>query len=343
MKIRAIILSIILAFLFAVCDKQSTEVDMSAINMNDFEAAWNRINDVYPFFDFKKIDWDSIYFVYRPRVEQAEGIEFHSVLHDLLAELKDAHVYYQLILGGPVIPYYTPRQIRDRDVFSLELVKTYFDKELRASEQGTAKYGIIADSIGYIYLSNLEYDDVTNEFPSIIEYLKNTRGLIIDLRENQGGTIQNIQVVISKFLMSQLAWPKYYFLGELLHLDPLQPSNSFTYTKPVVLIINGIVLSAGESTSEIMKQLPQVTAIGDTTAGGGGAASSHSVETMGNFDLPSGIMINIPTGYGLRYDGQHFEWNGVPPDIRVEQTKEDVHNGKDKQLEFALEFLISNF
>ena len=105
------------------------------------------------------------------------------------------------------------------------------------------------------------------------------------------------------------------------------------------IISYGTVLSAGETTSEILKHLPNVTAIGDTTAGGGGAASSRSVKTMGHFDLPSGIMINIPTGYGLRYDGQHIEWLGVPPDIRVEQTKEDIQNGIDKQLEYAIELL----
>ena len=139
--------------------------------------------------------------------------------------------------------------------------------------------------------------------------------------------------------LDPLPWPGYYFLGELFPLDPLQPQGPFIYTNPVVVLINGVVLSAGETASEMLKYLPNVTAIGDTTAGGGGAASSTSVATMGHFDLPSGIMINIPTGYGLRYDGQHIEWLGVPPDIRVEQTKEDVQSGTDKQLEYAIDFL----
>ena len=50
-------------------------------------------------------------------------------------------------------------------------------------------------------------------------------------------------------------------------------------------------------------------------------------------------MINIPTGYGLRYDGQQIEWLGVPPDIRVEQTEDDIINGRDKQLEYAIDLL----
>jgi len=40
-----------------------------------------------------------------------------------------------------------------------------------------------------------------------------------------------------------------------------------------------------------------------------------------------------------RYDGQPWEWLGIPPDIRIEQTEEDIINGRDKQLEFAINML----
>jgi len=41
----------------------------------------------------------------------------------------------------------------------------------------------------------------------------------------------------------------------------------------------------------------------------------------------------------LRYDGEPIEWNGVLPDIRVPQSKEDIDQGRDKQLEYAIELL----
>lgn len=40
-----------------------------------------------------------------------------------------------------------------------------------------------------------------------------------------------------------------------------------------------------------------------------------------------------------RYDGLPFEWIGVPPDILVQQTKVDIENGIDKQLEYAIDLL----
>ncbi|KAA3661347.1 MAG: hypothetical protein DWQ10_04725 [Calditrichaeota bacterium] len=339
MRIIKLLLCLSFVVLVFGCGNQSTGPDTSTIHMDDFEAAWNRVNDVYPFFEFKKINWDSIYVDYHPQVETAEGREFYTLLHELLAELKDAHVFYQLPIAGSVVPWYSPRQVRDDKAFNLPLVKSYFHTNINTTTQGTAEYGVLQDSIGYIYLANLENGDLRDEFPGIIEYMRNTKGLILDIRQNNGGSIENMEVVVTRFMNSPMPGPKYYFLGEPLALDPLQPQGPFTYTKPVVLLINGTVLSAGESTAEILKQLPQVTAIGDTTAGGGGAASNASEATKGHYTLPSGILINIPTGYGLRYDGQHFEWFGVHPDIRVVQTEADIQNGRDKQLEYAIELL----
>ncbi|MCA9734784.1 MAG: hypothetical protein H6696_09150 [Deferribacteres bacterium] len=339
MEILKVLLRLSICVLVFSCGKHSTGPDTATRNMEDFEAAWTRVNDVYPFFEFKKINWDSLYSVYHARVETAEGNEFYGILNDLLAELKDAHVFYQLPIGGSIVPWYSPRQIRDNNAFSLPLVKSYFATELLATTQGTANYGILQDSIGYIYLANLQNSDLKNEFSGILASLQEMKGLILDMRQNSGGSIENIEVVVGHFLTSPLPWPKYYILGELLIMEPLQTHSSLTYTKSVILLINGTVISAGESTSEILKQLPQVTAIGDTTTGGGGAASNTSAETAGHFYLPSGIMINIPTGYGLRYDGQHFEWLGVPPDIRIVQTEADVQGGRDKQLEYAIELL----
>jgi C-terminal processing protease CtpA/Prc len=40
-----------------------------------------------------------------------------------------------------------------------------------------------------------------------------------------------------------------------------------------------------------------------------------------------------------RYDGLPWEWLGIPPDIRVEQTEADILAGRDKQLEYTIEML----
>jgi len=338
MKKLKLIFCLAIGTLIFSCEDIIVKPADSNQNIEDFEAVWNRVNDVYPFLEFKKINWDSIYTVYHPRVEAARGDEFYFVLHDLLAELKDGHVYYHTDGGGEVYPFYPTRHFKDRHAYSPFVVRSYFNKELRVTESRSAEYEILPDNIGYVFLSDFHENYLTNEFPGILEYLKDTKGLIIDIRQKRGGSSQNVVAVVTRFMSSSIHWPNFYSLGELIDIPPFQPKGPFTYTNPVVVLINGSTFSAGELTTEILKQLPNVTAIGDTTGGGGGAGSNQG-NNKSDFKLPSGKLISTPTGYFERYDGQSFEWLGVPPDIRVEQTEEDIINGRDKQLEFAIDML----
>jgi len=104
-------------------------------------------------------------------------------------------------------------------------------------------------------------------------------------------------------------------------------------------LINGSTFSAGELCTEIMKQLPNVTAVGDTTGGGSAGSQDNPPNARGEYYLPSGKMIYIGTIDLRRYDGLPWEWRGVPPDIRVVQTEADIKQGRDKQLEYAIEIL----
>jgi hypothetical protein len=339
MKKLKLIICVLSGILVAGCEDLFVKPVTSNLNVEDFEAAWNRINDTYPFLDYKHINWDSIYQVYRPRSESAQGDEFYFVLHDLLAELQDGHVYYQTEGGGEIYPFYPQRYFRVRHAYSPFVVRTYFDRELILTASGREEYGILPDNIGYIFLSSFHENYLISEFPSIMDYMKNTIGLIIDIRQKVGGSFQNIEAVAGHFIDAPFDWPKFYVLGELSEIAPFQPIGSYTYNKPVVVLINGSTFSAGEITTEVLKQLPNITAVGDTTGGGGGASANNSPETRSDFKLPSGKLISVPNSYLARYDGQPFEWAGITPDILIQQTEEDIRNGRDKQLEYAIDML----
>ena len=326
---RIFLYLLIPSFFFLSCKDLIVTEPESNLNVEDFEAAWKRVKDVYPYLQFKKINWDSIYAIYKPLAEKAKGDEFYFVLRDLLAELKDGHVYYRTEGGGEVYPYYPQRHFKDRHAYSPFVVRKYFDKELRLTESKSVEYEILPGNIGYAFLSDFHKDYLTNEFPAVLEYLKNTKGLVLDIRQKRGGDYKNIEAVITRFLTQPLARNDAYTYGIKWNLPPFQPSGTFQYTKPVVVLINGSTFSAGEFTTEILKQLPQVTAVGDTTGGGD--------ESL--YFLPSGKSIEIGFIDIRRYDGLPWEWLGVPPDIRVEQTEADILAGRDKQLEYAIEML----
>jgi C-terminal processing protease CtpA/Prc len=339
MERRKHIVFFLLTSLILGCGDMIVSAPDANRNMEDFEAVWNRVNDVYPFLEFKAIDWDSIYTVYLQRVEEARGDEFYLVLNDLLAELRDGHVYYHTDGGGEVYPFYPQRHFKDRHAYSPFVVRKYFDKELRVTDSESAEYEILPGNIGYVFLSDFHEDYLINEFPAVMDHLRNTEGLIIDIRQKRGGELQNIEAVVSWFVSSPIDWPRLYYLGEPVTTGQVQPRGSFTYTSPVVVLINGSTYSAGEVCTEVLRQLPNVTAVGDTTGGGGGAGASYPPALVSDYDLPSGKLISTPTGYFERYDGQMIEWLGVPPDIQVTQTESDIKAGRDRQLEYAIDML----
>ena len=79
-----------------------------------------------------------------------------------------------------------------------------------------------------------------------------------------------------------------------------------------------------------MQPLPHVTLVGDTTAGMGGITK--------DFNLSSGKRMTTTCKFN-KFNGNLVQWNGVPPDILVKQTKEDIKKEIDRQLEYAIELL----
>jgi hypothetical protein len=293
--------------------------------IQDFEAAWKIVRDVYPYLQYKQINWDSIHTLYLPRAQNAGGDEIYFVLFDLLKELKDGHVQLRTNGGSPVLPYQLPRSVRDKDAYDPLVVRRYFDRELRRAGQNNMEYEILPDNIGYIYFSTFKSGSWVNDILDVLNYLRNTKGLIIDVRNNDGGSDQTGNVVVGRFLASPLRNQPTYVNGVLVSdsWSDIQPLGPFRYENRVVVLINGRSMSEAEMFPEKMKQMPTVTVVGDTTVGAG---SSPNV-----FTLPSGREIRVSVKDIRRYDGERIEWNGIPPHVRVAQTAEDARQGRDKQ------------
>lgn len=329
----------LLLFLFgaAACTDLIVKEPGANLNVEDFEAVWSAVDDYYPCLEFKGIDWDALYTVYLPRAEAARGDEFYRVLHDLLGELRDGHVRYFAPGGSERYPWIPPRRLRDEGLYNPFVVRGYFEADLELSPSGKIEYGILTSEIGYVLLADFHEDFLIRDFPAVMQRMRNTAGLIIDIRQRVGGSTANIAAVVSRFLTEPLPWMGFIQEGEPLATTPCQPRGSSPYTNPVVVLINGLTFSAGELCTEMLKQLPQVTAVGDTTGGGG---IGGTIPDTGRLVLPSGKRFEIGYLDIRRYDGEPIEWNGVSPDIRVVNTAADIAAGRDLQLEFAIEMLV---
>ncbi len=331
-----VIFPLLLTVILTGCEDLFIPPAEQDLNLEDFEACWERVDAVYPYLSYKHINWDSIHNVYRPQAEQARGDEIYPVLINMLAELKDMHAHVRTEGGEYIQTYSPPRWLKDREAFDPLVVQGYFDRELTITGEGHISYGILEGNIGYVYLGTFDADYLSNFFPEALEYVQNTRALILDIRHNNGGTYQNLVAAVSRFIDAPLAKPAYYILGEFIPLDPFIPEGKFQYLNPVVLLINGVCYSCADIFPEVMKQIPTVTLVGDTTSGGS-SGSDRAAPAL--YTLPSGKKIYVGTTDWRAYDGTPLEWKGCAPDILVEQTKADILAGRDLQLEYAINLL----
>jgi hypothetical protein len=309
---------------------ETQEIYNSKIILNE---TLGLIKNNYCFISMKNINIDSLNSFYSSNISSYNGDEIYKLLFDILSGLKDGHVAFSIPSGEIITPYQSPRNFKDRYSFSLNVVKNYINGNLNVIEDGTIAYGIINQNIGYIFIKDMNgfLTQWYNSFSGVLDFLKNTKGIIIDVRNNAGGISNVSDNILSHFIGKPFLSPAVLDAkGNKTSGTYLQPDKNY-YSAPVILLQNGVCFSAAEHFINMMRELEKVTTLGDTTGGG-----------IGNplkFTISYNIIINLPTKFELTYEGNSIEWNGIEPDIPIQQTKNDLENGKDKQLEKAIDLL----
>lgn len=294
------------------------------------------IKQYYPFLEFKKINIDNLNSIYKIKAQNSRGDEILGILSELLYELKDGHVWYYTP-GGLFLSHYKPRRtVKDMFAYNPIVRSRYFPEELKVSANRWLEYGFLNDKIGYIYVSSMKTDknNSIDEFEEVLKIFQNTKGLILDVRHNEGGSNTVGRRIIGCFLDKDILDPGFLLANGTKHYGAtIYPNSRYTYLKPVVVLQNGVCFSATDDFINVIKNAPTVTCVGDTTGGGGGVPT--------DFYIIDRIKLHIPWQAELNYNGNYIEWNGVAPDILVPQTENDIKGNRDLQLEKAISIINS--
>ena len=82
-----------LIMIFFSCEEVFIDADPKNDPLVNFDFLWSELDQKYSFFDFKKIDWDSVYNVYRPQVNSSTPREeLFNVMANMMNTLRDGHV-----------------------------------------------------------------------------------------------------------------------------------------------------------------------------------------------------------------------------------------------------------
>ena len=305
----------------------------------NFEHVWRTIDKNYGQFSVKRVDWDALYRVYRPQVTQATtDKELWEILLAMLGTLNDGHV---CLADGSRRICAGQNEGRKRDEFSLALVKSkYFQDKSADLLGGKWVGGWLAEGVGYLYCGDFKdgMEPTTKAIDEFMGSFSKARVMVVDVRNNPGGTGRSMDVVAGRFADRRRHYmtvqtrygPKHDDLWPAEYHN-VEPGGPIQFTRPTILLANRASASGADTFVLAMRVLPHVTVVGDVTEG---ALSAQFPEK-----LPNGWTLWVAFKVIRDQDGVCWDGVGVPPDIRVCNRAEDIVAGKDATLEFALQLL----
>ena len=332
---KKFVLFVLGGFMFTSCEKILFKEDLASDNPRDnFEYLWKECRDKYAFMQYKKVDWQAVYNKYSPRV--TDNISKDSLFNTMalmLNELRDGHVNLVSPFNTSV---YLISQLGPENISKRLIEDNYLSRPFFITGPFVHSF-IDSGRVGYIQFGAFTGTVTDDQLDYMLEKYQNTRGLILDLRNNGGGAAPDIYKIMGRFVENKT---KIFTTKDKSGPGPndfsdglesfLEPHNGRRYTKKLAVLCNRGTYSAGSYTSLATKALDHVILIGDTTGGGLGMPNGGQ--------LPNGWTYRFSVTQTLDLQGNNYE-DGVPPDIRVVLDPADVAKGKDTVIEKAVEEL----
>jgi hypothetical protein len=306
----------------------------------NFEQLWTLVDQHYCFFNEKNIDWDSIHAAYKERLTSvSSSTGLFNLCSDMLAELRDGHVNLSSSFNTS---YYRqwwslyPQNYNERNI-----LQNYLSFNYRSL--GNVDYGILMDNVGYMRISSFSSGLGDGNMDAIINYFRLCRGIIIDVRDNGGGNLNNVENYVTHFISERT------LAGYILHktgtghsdfsepyayyYDPAE-GHQMWLIRPIVVLTNRSTYSAANNYVSIMKQLPNVTIVGATTGGGSGMPLS--------MELQCGWALRMSAAPILDAKGNATEFGIEPSEgCAVDISSEDEAAGRDTILDFAINLITT--
>jgi len=202
-------------------------------------------------------------------------------------------------------------------------------------------YGRHSSGIGYIRILSFEgREEIADEFDVALDALKDTPGLVLDIRDNEGGTGTSHQRIIGRLLSKEVGDTTVYIKNGpgsedfYKHESSLKPTGPWQFSKPVALLLNAVTGSAADLFAARLFGAKRVLAVGTTTHGNLSGNCAYVV-------LPCGLIVRLSIGYVTYPDGVLVEGRGNTPLVRVEPRLTDVWKNRDSVLERAIELLMA--
>jgi hypothetical protein len=208
----------------------------------------------------------------------------------------------------------------------------------------------LKESYDYNYSTRPTRPVIKNLFDNIRR--SNVDALIIDLRNNRGGNMEDFNFLAGQFTSKPVlfGYSRYKSGTGRLDYTPQLPmtitpqAGANDFKKPIVILTDIYSSALCETVISAFKALPEasVTIIGEHTFGTAGFIMGDDITNGGSFRVGDFATVRMSNTAVLDKDGK-FNFSGIKPDIEVKydatSIKQMLASGVDIQLEKAIQFI----
>ena len=248
---------------------------------------------------------------------------YFSILNDLLNDYATLTVSTTEQAEDGTMVLGSERKLRIRHVSSVSNLK------YEAWVEGNRKYvdEISGGKIGYVHIRSMNGSSL-ERFRTEIDQFWNKNGMVIDIRYNGGGNID--QELIDILERKPYEYWNSRQGGRARGRRPRQ-----AIAGPKVMLINWRSASDSEVTPQAFRDLKLGRIVGNPTYGAVIATGSYSLMEGARIRTPGSLVVTYDPKQEFNY-GINLENFGVAPDVWVENTPEDEIKGFDRELKAAV-------
>ena len=184
----------------------------------------------------------------------------------------------------------------------------------------------IDGEIGILKVNRFGDDTVSLSRKYASEFVeKGVKKVILDLRNNPGGTVGAAQGLLGIWLDNQIAMTERRG-SEIVKTLRTTGTPILGNVKTVVLI-NGNSASASEITAGALREYGKATLVGQKSYGKG------SVQIV--LGLPGGSQMKVTEARWYTPKGKNIDKTGIEPDVKIDLSSDDINNNVDPQMDKA--------
>lgn len=316
----------------------------------NFDVFYHTLSENYAYFRERNVNWDSLYRISRTAINRhTSPAKLYQVMNKMLGSIHDGHTEIplpkelgQIASAAVPAPGSSLKKIRDHVLYKNVRKPTVTGRDMDG--RGLVNWGITKNNIGYMQVNGMicyldfaipdsvtgagyweQYTshvfmepDVQNKEAAMasrmiskaLYELRNTKGIILDLRFNDGGfdavSLQLLKhFVAAKTLIfyKQARAGKGLTRKQMIFVDPASPR----YARPVILLTSNRTASAAEIFTMGTMSLTNFRRIGQKTKG----ILSDALPKR----LPNGWEFTLSNEIYTTTGGQNLENIGIVPHV----------------------------